>query len=349
MRQTDGGVISKRPHVGLKRLNCCFVADTPIKTSTGYADIEDLKIGDQVLSQNVVTGEISLQPVTDTHIRPVSEIKTFYKLRLGSATGQEDLFVTGEHPFWVPSQNAWVTVDDLALATELVTYKGATVFVLDKVLQKQAQQTYNITVAGNSTYFAGQFETLVHNCGELVGRTSDGLPIHAVAKTGGNDLFFKGHDGRYYPYSTTNYIPDHIPSGLRQDIADARNSTIPDKQLEGDVAWGIRDQVTNFNHKFGINSGNGEIDITTAKALVEVKNGKSFNAARQMKRLVTSNDLNPIGKPVIYFAPKISGRQFAAAVKSADIDASKVVHVRTIEELRKVLADLPVRDVPIIP
>ena len=148
-----------------KGLPCCFVAGTPVKTTGGYKNIEELVVGDEVLSQNVETGAIGTNVVTDTHIRPISEIKTFYKLTIGSRDKSEELFVTGEHPFWVTDEQKWVTVDDIEIGAKLTNHQGHALTVQAKIRQTELQQTYNITVAGNNNYFAGRLETLVHNCG----------------------------------------------------------------------------------------------------------------------------------------------------------------------------------------
>ncbi len=143
---------------------CCFVAGTPVKTPDGYKNIEELVVGDEVLSQNIETGAIEANAVTDTFVRPISEIKTFYKLKIGSSEKSEDLFVTGEHPFWVTDLEEWVTVDDLQVGALLTNHQGEELTVQAKVLETELQQTFNITVAGNNNYFAGELETLVHNC-----------------------------------------------------------------------------------------------------------------------------------------------------------------------------------------
>ena len=243
--------------VGLDRLPCCFVAGTPIKTETGYTSIEQLEVGDWVLAQDVETGDISKQQVTDVHVRPITDIKTFYRLGVVAGEVSEDLYVTGEHPFWVPSQSEWVTVDELVVGTELTNHSGDTVRIVAKELQSELQQTYNITVEGYSSYFAGITETLVHNCGEVVGRTATGQPIHAVAKDGGTDLFVQTPSGQYidaqrYDLATGMGRPGSISDPALQRVIDRnyrQNATVG----SGSTADAVRYEITTGQQVGGVN------------------------------------------------------------------------------------------------
>ncbi len=157
--------------------NCCFVAGTPIKTEAGHTPIEALKVGDLVQSEDPKTGVISLRHVTHVFIRPVDKIKTFYKLSLGKDGAAEDFYVTGEHPFWVVDKAAWKTVGELGVGDTLVDFGGHRLQVSAKTELREKQQTYNITVEGTETYFAGNSEVLVHNCNLPDGYTHDGGKI----------------------------------------------------------------------------------------------------------------------------------------------------------------------------
>ncbi len=152
---------------------CCFIAGTPVKTSDGYRNIEELQVGDLVVSQNMETGPLELNPVTQTHIRPIESIETFFELTVGDSNQSETLYVTGEHPFWDEEQQLWVRVDELMIGAQLVGYGDVPMEVLDKKQSADVQQTYNITVAGNHNYFAGRLETLVHNCGPSGPKSSE--------------------------------------------------------------------------------------------------------------------------------------------------------------------------------
>jgi hypothetical protein len=150
-------------------VNCCFVAGTPVKTEAGHAPIESLKVGDLVQSEDPKTGAISLRRVTQVHVRPIEKINTFYKLTVSKGGAEEDFYVTGEHPFWIADKAEWRSVDELSVGDALADFGGHRLRVSAKVAVSEKQQTYNISVEGNATYFAGRNEVLVHNidCGNL--------------------------------------------------------------------------------------------------------------------------------------------------------------------------------------
>lgn len=248
--------------VGLSKLDCCFVAGTPIKMANGYTNIEKLKVGDAVVSQDVTTGKIALQKVLDVHIRPISKIKTFYKLSLMQGSLHEDIYVTGEHPFWVPEENSWVTVDNLAVGVKLTSHSGKVVQLVGKQRETELQQTYNITVEGYASYFAGKTETLVHNCGDLIGRTTEGYPIYAVAKEGAKpDLFIKAPDGKYYQHIPSRLVvPGRVQSRINLKTGD---QTASGKFING---WGhVLDRHFNPN----VNASQFTISPSELRALLQ--------------------------------------------------------------------------------
>ena len=144
--------------------NLCFAAGTLVKTEAGYEPIESLTVGRLVQSEDVKTGAISLHRITHVHVRPATDIKTFYKLAVSKGGSDEDLYVTGEHPFWLPDTAEWKNVDDLGVGDTLLDFGGHRLHVSAKLALSEKRETYNITVEGTSTYFVGRSEVLVHNC-----------------------------------------------------------------------------------------------------------------------------------------------------------------------------------------
>ena len=72
----------------------------------------------------------------------------------------EDLYVTGEHPFWLPDTAEWKNVDDLGVGDTLLDFGGHRLHVSAKLALSEKRETYNITVEGTSTYFVGRSEVL---------------------------------------------------------------------------------------------------------------------------------------------------------------------------------------------
>lgn len=71
----------------------CLAAGTPVWTESGPAAIEQIQVGDRVLSQNVKTGELAYKPVLKTTVRPPAQLMSFL-------AGGKPIVCTGGHPFW---------------------------------------------------------------------------------------------------------------------------------------------------------------------------------------------------------------------------------------------------------
>ena len=154
----------------------CFVAGTPIKIEGGYANIEDVKVGDFVLAKDVVTGRIEPKRVSQVHIRPTVDMNSFFALTVSNGLKSEVLRVTGEHPFWVKDEKQWVEVNDLKVGDTLIDHDGKAIDLIAKETIPEFEQTYNLTVEGFHTYFAGKLETLVHNCARAFEKSLANLP-----------------------------------------------------------------------------------------------------------------------------------------------------------------------------
>lgn len=113
----------------------CFVAGTLVHTSEGLKPIEQIKVGDLVLSKpESGEGEVSYQPVTRTFRYEDRELYLLPFTELDPVTGRvvtgktEYVAVTGAHPIWVTHfrqyrwnddqkiithVNAWVSVEEV--------------------------------------------------------------------------------------------------------------------------------------------------------------------------------------------------------------------------------------------
>jgi RHS repeat-associated protein len=134
----------------------CFVAGTEIQTLDGTKNIEDIHVGDWVLSDDPNTvGEIEYKQVLQTFVKETSNLVDIY-------IDGEKITTTEEHPFWVPDVG-WVAAKDLHAGTLLQT-KYESWLDVDKVVKHSDTATvYNFEVQGFHTYFVSDLGLLVHN------------------------------------------------------------------------------------------------------------------------------------------------------------------------------------------
>ncbi|MCW8039392.1 MULTISPECIES: Hint domain-containing protein [Acinetobacter] len=125
----------------------CFVGGTLVHTERGLVQIQDIQIGERVLSADPITGQQSYQAVTkviktenqrvifmefEYQLEP--ELSLFEKLKLakeirakfgleGIGLPSVQFMVTSEHPFWV-AEKGWVTANKLT-TEDIVVDKDA--------------------------------------------------------------------------------------------------------------------------------------------------------------------------------------------------------------------------------
>jgi Pretoxin HINT domain len=131
----------------------CFVAGTPVWTQSGLRQIQMIKPGDCVLSQNVETGELALKPVLGTTTRPPSSL-------INIQIGENLIRSTRGHPFWV-SGAGWKMAKELKAGDWLHAPRGAV--PIDNVEEKDEDVCYNLVVADFDNYFIGKDKVLVHD------------------------------------------------------------------------------------------------------------------------------------------------------------------------------------------
>jgi hypothetical protein len=127
-----------------------------IQTIDGEKAIEDIKIGDWVLSDDPNTpGGIEYKQVLQTFNHDTTSLVDIY-------IGGEKITTTDTHPFWVQDVG-WVAARDLNAGTHLQT-KDESWLSINKVETHTGLTTvYNFEVAGFHTYFVSDLGLLVHN------------------------------------------------------------------------------------------------------------------------------------------------------------------------------------------
>ena len=133
----------------------CFTAGTKVKTDHGEKNIEDIQVGDRVLSKDETTGEVAYKEVTATFNHETDEI---YKIHVGG----QAIEATYNHPFWVDGKG-WTFVKDLKVGDLLVQSGGNTLKIDSIELLHKHVTVYNMTVDEFHTYFVSDLGIWVHN------------------------------------------------------------------------------------------------------------------------------------------------------------------------------------------
>jgi RHS repeat-associated protein len=138
----------------------CFPKGTEVETPNGQVKIEDIKVGDKVMSYDIDQGKPVVRTVTAL-IR--KETVHWYNVTIGDET----IKVTGAHPLWVANESRWVHARDLKPGMELKRLDGSLVKIAAVTIEKLAQPeaTFNLEVEHDHNYFAGtqRSTVLVHN------------------------------------------------------------------------------------------------------------------------------------------------------------------------------------------
>lgn len=141
----------------LCKIGSCFTAGTMIATPTGSVPIENLQLGDFVLSRHEddPTGLLVPRRVTSLFSNASSEL-----LWITFETGMT-IAVTPEHPFWEVRRGA-VYACELAVLDLVLTSSKIPQRIVDIYQDSQRSAVFNIEVDGTQTYFAES--VWVHNC-----------------------------------------------------------------------------------------------------------------------------------------------------------------------------------------
>jgi|GEM_PF-1276634 len=136
----------------------CFVAGTPVATPSGPISIEQLQVGDVVLSYDHHRGVVVEGRVVHTHQHAAQPT-----LHLTAPDGIS-LGVTHNHPIYSPAKGAYVSagsVDDDDRFVRLGAGNTTEQSIWSSTTTAATADVFNITVEPDHNYFAGG--VLVHN------------------------------------------------------------------------------------------------------------------------------------------------------------------------------------------
>lgn len=112
--------------------DCGFGVGTLVWTDKGQVPIEQLKVGDMVLSQDEATGERAYKSIARTFVHHNQPI-----CRLHYQTADDDqrqVYITANHPIWVfderKNKGSWVEAGAMDQFDELVLSSGVSTFAI---------------------------------------------------------------------------------------------------------------------------------------------------------------------------------------------------------------------------
>lgn len=163
----------------------CFAAGTPLITPDGEKAIEELRVGDLVLSapEENLEAEPSFKRVEEllSNSKPVMEIHLH---------GQT-IRTTAEHPFWVRGRG-WVKAENLAVGDLFRSHDDRWNAVQSLTGSVEFVPVYNVRVADYHTYFVGRrswgFSVWAHNSDPCEEATGAAASVSKVDATKGQPL-----------------------------------------------------------------------------------------------------------------------------------------------------------------
>ena len=148
----------------------CFARGTMVWTFNGLMPIENVQIGDRLLSQSPASGELTFKPVLDITLGHQDLVAL-------DAEG-EQIVATAGHVFWV-SGAGWRIAKELKLGDRLHTASGWS--EIQGIKPVDAGETHNLVVADFNTYFVGNRRILTHDI-TMPQMVTGGVPGELVAQ-----------------------------------------------------------------------------------------------------------------------------------------------------------------------
>lgn len=219
----------------------CFVAGTPVATAESQEPIENIAVGDLVLSRDEITGETGYRPVLALvagQERTIWEVTVETVDEAGLAS-RETIGTTDEHP-WRTANGRWTLTKDLVTGDGLVGQDARPVTVISVAQTARVERTYNFEVAEGHSYFVGGSRVWVHNiCPVRLAEAAAKYP-RMVGKLQDHHMLPKYMGG-------SSGVVVRIPAEYHQMITNAFRQAVPyGRRFTGDVSAVMRDIYKNF-------------------------------------------------------------------------------------------------------
>ena len=137
-----------------------FIAGTPVKTPTVYSEIQDIKIGDAVLSCDFQNHCVERE-VTQTFQK---QAEGFLEIRIGESV----IGVDEDHLFYSPETTSWIAAKDLTSSTKLMNAAYQTQSVKEIRFVLKEVTLFTLSVADHHNFYVSHEDILVHNFFGLV-------------------------------------------------------------------------------------------------------------------------------------------------------------------------------------
>ncbi|AOP36254.1 hypothetical protein A0128_19700 [Leptospira tipperaryensis] len=141
---------------GAFSISTCFTAGTLVHTKTGTKKIEEIQVGDQVLSWDESEDEFEYNRVSETYIRQTDKI---YKLTYENGSSVE---TTNTHPFYIDGKG-WVKAEKLQVGDKSILSNEERLTLHSIEIELRQTTVYNFQVENAHTYFVSDVAILVHN------------------------------------------------------------------------------------------------------------------------------------------------------------------------------------------
>jgi uncharacterized protein YwbE len=198
--------------------------------------IEDVRVGERVLSRDQDTGRLVPGLVTEVY-RRVSDHLRILEVRTASGSAVQEFRTTDEHPFWVEGRG-WLVAGELHVGDELLCPNGerAAVASTRRMEHPEGVPVFNFRVDVHHDYFVAQRgdvgAVLVHNANydpnkvqtphttspSRPGKTGTPNSIHEqIRPDGGRSVTYFDDQGRAFARQDYGQLTPHKTIGLGPD------------------------------------------------------------------------------------------------------------------------------------
>lgn len=238
----------------------CFVAGTMIAMSDfSQKPIEDVVVGDLVISRDMITGQDFSAPVAEVIHHAKEEMQGYLNINDGL------IFVTPEHPLYVANLKKWVGAGALARGDLLVRRDRKIQAVYSSIGVAEQVPVYNLHIGHEShNYFAN--DVLVHNV-ETNQKASGG------AVSGGQSYLVGEQRPEIFAPKSNGHIFPSIEAAVEGAVGKMSAaftkaiSTQVSSMAQMAVPMGAGGNTTNYNVEVNANYQNPQSPVTISHDL----------------------------------------------------------------------------------